>query len=126
MKTIIATIIISVLLLGITMVGIQLWRNNMELISITAEKVEAMEKIKTTSLLPLEDNSVRGGDVVSVIRYYSKDPEVVVEVTAGGMTKQYTSETYKPDIFSISYEGSFHSEIIYEDMRIKKIKYIEN
>ncbi|GAB6088042.1 hypothetical protein [Alkaliphilus crotonatoxidans] len=125
MKTVIATIIISVMLLGLTMVGIQLWRNNMELINVAAGKVEDLEKIKVTSMLSLDQNLVKGGDVVSVIRYYSRDPEVMVEVTVGGITKQYIDESYVPDEFSISYEESFSSVIIYEETKIKKIAYLQ-
>lgn len=126
MKSIIATIVISILLLGITMMGIELWRSNMELISLSAAKTDALEKIKATDILPLEGDLVQGSDVISSIRYFSKDNAVTVEIRMGGTTKHYVDDTYRSEAFDIPYEGNFLSEIIYDGVKIKKIIYTQN
>ncbi len=121
MKNIIATIIISTVLLSLSMIGIELWRNNLELIRVTAIKVDELEKVKKNDILPLGKSQLTGGDVISIIRYYSADEEVKVEVNVEGVEKEYQLEGYQQEGFYIPYEAIFEKQVFYEGNKLRRI-----
>jgi hypothetical protein len=116
-------VIISVIILSLLVVVIYIFRNNMDIIGNSATKVNATDKIKAELMLPLDKNIVSGSEVVSVLRYYSKDSTVKIEVKLGETVKTYIGENYNPLTFSINYEDSFQSEYQYEGNNLKTIKY---
>ncbi|MCD5413533.1 MAG: hypothetical protein LR001_00800 [Clostridiales bacterium] len=126
MKEVIATIIISVIILGLLLVGISLWRGNIEIIRMTAEQTHAMEKIGEIDFVPVLNEYLTGSEVISIIRYYSKNAGVEVSVSILGEQKNYTLETYDSLVFSIPLEMKFDSEVVYENSKIVKVNIIKN
>jgi len=124
-KEIIYEVIIAVLVLSLLLVVIALFRGNMDLVALSAKKVEDVEKVKAEDMVPLDKNEATGADVISVIRYFCNDPAVEVMVTAGGETKSYAGETYSPDIFTIPYEAVFSCSYEYMGSKIKKVIYLQ-
>ena len=53
-------VIISVIILSLLVVVIYIFRNNMDIIGNSAEKVNDTEKIKADLMLPLDKNTVTG------------------------------------------------------------------
>lgn len=75
------------------------------------------------ALLPLDKGQVYGSDVIGVIRYYSTDYNIEVDVTIDGVTKKYTDSTYDKNIFEISYEDVFSANYTYDGQKLIKIEY---
>ncbi|MBM7613600.1 hypothetical protein [Alkaliphilus hydrothermalis] len=121
MKNIIASIVLSTVILGLTMMGIQLWRNNLELIKATAEKTTQLEKLQKSSVLPLQKEQLTGGEVISLIRYYSQNSEVLVEVSIDGGSYVYDVESYDRNVFYIPYDVVFEKSEFYEGQKLRKL-----
>lgn len=126
MKSVIATLIISTLILGLALVGIQLWRNNLELIGLAAARVDSLEKIKATQLISLEASQRTGSEVISVIRYYRNNANVAITVVLPQGSKTYRGEEYIRSQFPISYEAKFQQEVEYVDAKVSKITFVQN
>lgn len=126
MKEVIYLLIITVIILGfISSNIIPLFRSSMDIIGSVAEKEYEGQKIKSNVLLPLEKDTVTGGDVISVIRYYSSYDDVTVEVTAGGATEVYTNTTYDSEQFNIPYNSLFSCSYEYSGDKLTKAVYSE-
>ncbi|HHV59198.1 MAG TPA: hypothetical protein GXX49_02640 [Clostridiaceae bacterium] len=126
-KDIIYDIIISVLVLGLLVtVAIPLFRGNMDIIASAAERAGAMEKAYKMDVVGLGKTEVLGSDVISVIRYYSSNGGLEINVTTGeGVHHSYFNETYEPDIFYIGYEEKFEATYFYDGDVLKKVEYVK-
>ncbi len=121
-QDVIITALIVVLLFGV----VQLARGNIDIIQKTAMVTNKTDKIKQESLLPLSKGAVIGSDVVSVIRFYSSDSTVSIQVIeVGGATKLYQSENYDRNIFNIPYESKFNQSLFYSGNKIVQAVYTE-
>lgn len=116
-------VIISVIVLSLLVVVIYIFRNNMDIIGNSANNANENDKIKADSMLPMDKNTITGSEVISVLRYYSSDSSVQIDVTIGEVNKSYVGEMYNPLVFSINYNDNFESAYEYEGSAIKKIKY---
>ena len=116
-------VVISVLILSLLVVVIYVFRNNMDIIGNTANKVNDTDKIKAEAMLPLDKNTVTGSEVIAVLRFYSNDNTVEIDIKIGGLSKSYVGENYSSSDFPINYEDKFESIYEYEGAVLKTIKY---
>ncbi|MGV8145842.1 MAG: hypothetical protein ACLKAK_03265 [Alkaliphilus sp.] len=123
MKEVIATLIISVVILGLLLIGIDLWRGNIEIIRLTADQTHEMEKVEEVDFIPIQHDSLTGSEVISIIRYYSKDSSVQVHVLIEETKRSYTLETYDSSAFIIPIEMKFGKEIAYENNKIVEVNF---
>jgi hypothetical protein len=123
---VIAEIYLSVLIVVLLMTGIQIARDQMDIVSIAAERVNETDKIKEEILLPLKKNQVKGADVISVIRFY-KNNSVTINVTLlGGDSKSYVAENYDNTIFEIPYTGIFQATYTRDvNGNLTRVSYVE-
>ncbi len=126
MDKVVHEVIVSVLVLSLLIMAIPLFRNNMEIISVSAAIENDTDKVTSKSLLPLDKSEVSGSDVVSVIRYYSANPGVEILVTTNSRgTCRFTGQNYNPGSFPIPYEGVFSKSYSYEGEKLIKAVYTE-
>ncbi|SHK59486.1 hypothetical protein [Paramaledivibacter caminithermalis] len=126
MKQIVINTLFSCVILGLVIIGIELYRTNMTILTNAVDATDDTEKIAETDILNLNKDEVTGGDVISSIRYFKDYSNVTIRVEKkGGSTKNYTTQTYKEEIFPINYESIFDSLIEYQGEKIKKITYTE-
>lgn len=117
---------VGVLILGLLLCfAIPAFTSHADTISLTAKKVDDVEKIKDQSMLGLSRDEVTGSDVISVIRYYSHGPGVSITVTVGGVTRTYTGETYDPGTLNIPYETRFTAAYTYNGKILTGAVYTE-
>lgn len=121
MKGVIYEIIVSAVVLSLILLSIGLVRNDVEIVQNLIERSDELEKISKKDFIDIEKDTVIGGDVISFIRYYANDASVTVEVSVGGSTKEYVSDTYDSKVLDISYEAEFDNEVIYNGDQIKRI-----
>ncbi len=125
MKEVIATLIISVVILGLLMIGINLWRGNIDIIRLTAEQTHEMEKIGKVDFIALQKDFLIGSEVISIIRYFSKDSNVQINVIIAGNERRYTTESYDSSVYNIPFEMKFEKEILYENNKIVEVNFSE-
>lgn len=126
MKEVVFLLIITIIILGFLSGDIiPLFRSSMDVIGTVAQKEYEGQKIKSSDLLSLEKKIVRGGDVISTIRFFKDNPNVTVEVTIGTDTVIYTTNTYNQNQLNIFYNKLFQSEYIYSGDKLEKVIYIE-
>ncbi|MCD5410115.1 MAG: hypothetical protein LRZ93_00465 [Clostridiales bacterium] len=125
MKEVIATLIISVVTLGLLMIGINLWRGNIDIIRLSAEQTHEMEKVGEVDFIPLQKDSLHGSEVISIIRYFSKDSNVQINVLIDGNERSFRLETYDSSAYNIPFEMKFEKEILYENNKIVEVNFSE-
>lgn len=126
MDKIIAEIIISALALSLLFISIPLYKNNQQLITNMAGKVDYCEKIKEVIAPKITDNNtVDGSQVVSVIRYYAEEGGVLIKVITDRGTNEYKSNTYDESLFKIDYNKSFFTKCVYLNNSITSITYTQ-
>ena len=121
MKEVIYELIVSAVVLSLVLVSIGLARNDVEIVQNLMDRSDELEKTSKLDFIDVDNDTVIGGDVISFIRYYADDSDVTVEVTVGGNSKEYISDTYDSTEFEISYEAEFDNEVIYDGNQIEKI-----
>ncbi len=128
MKEMVFEVVVGVVILSLLIGVIGLFRNNMSVIAHSAKNMSDLEKVAADSLIPLEKAECYGTDVVAVIRYYSNNPDVEVEVNIKGHgSKSYVTETFDLSEWSVPafYEKKFDVNYAYDGdkQKIKKIVY---
>lgn len=127
MKEMIFEVVIGVLILSLLIMVIALFRSNMDIIGYSASSTSDIQKVAIGEWVPMLKNRCYGRDVAAVIRYYSQDDEVVVEVEADGVLKSYITETFELSEWSdpLFYEREFQQQITYDadGKQIEKIIY---
>lgn len=122
MKELVFEIVAGIIILALLVVFIGVFRGNMDIIASTAGKTEEIEKVKAQSVSMVEDKKeVTGADVVSAIRYYMENKEVIVRVTIGDKTIIYDGS--KKEIDSIAYESKFLASYFYDQGKLKEVWY---
>ena len=126
-QNIVYEVVIFVLILILLVGVIGMFRENVEIIQAAAYRVNDTDKVKNEILVPLNKGEVLGSDVVSVIRYYSSDPGVQIQVTImGGSSKIYRAEAYNASLFKISFESKFTASYAYDSTKkVTGVVYIE-
>ncbi|MBN4051001.1 MAG: hypothetical protein COA82_04590 [Alkaliphilus sp.] len=125
MKEVIATLIISVVILGLLMIGINLWRGNIDIMRLAAEQTHEMEKVGEVDFISLQKDSLYGSEVISIIRYFSKDSSVQINVLIAGNERSFKLETYDSPVYNIPFEMKFEKEILYENNKIVEVNFSE-
>ena len=120
-------ILITVLILGlIATVTIPIFRGNMDIIHSVAKKEEEISKIKSSDIVNIDKNTVKGSDVIGAIRFYKNDDTVTIKVIKlGGGTETYTTQDYNGASFSIPYEGVFDTNHTYADEKLILAEFTE-
>jgi len=115
MKEVVFEVVIGVIIIGLLVIVINLFRGNLEIIGSTADKADKMDKIQVETMgVDTNKSSVKGSDVVSAIRYYADKPEVKIFV-------DNVDFTAKTNLSSIDYEAVYIADYKFE---VNK-KYIE-
>ncbi|HEY9061257.1 MAG TPA: hypothetical protein VIO64_12255 [Pseudobacteroides sp.] len=119
MKEVVFEVVIGVIIIGLLVVVINLFRGNLEIIGSTADKADRMDKVQAETLgVDINKSSVKGSDVVSAIRYYADKPEVSVYVDSQDCSG-------KSDLSGIDYEAVYNAEYKFEKEKksLEKIYY---
>lgn len=100
------------------------FRDNADLISAAAQRIDDIEKVKADSMIGIERGEVLGSDVISAIRYYgnSQDVRVVVKNQEGMLI--YSSDSNN-DIPDVSYEDRFDTQHVYDGNSLKEAVFIQ-
>jgi hypothetical protein len=115
MKEVVFEVVIGVIIIGLLVVVINLFRGNLEIIGSTADRADRMDKVQSETLgVDINKSSVKGSDVVSAIRYYAEKPEVKVYVDSVDCSG-------KTNLSGIDYEAVYNAEYKFE----KDKKYLE-
>ncbi len=121
-------VIIAIVILGLLVGVIGLFRGNMDIIGTTAEQVNEMDKVKESDLAVLPKTtaiSVNGSEVIAAIRYFAKDGNVKIFVNGyeySGESKVYDST--KPQI---GLEDTYTGSSSYDDStKITTYTYVKN
>lgn len=118
-------VVMSVIILSLLIVVIFIFRSNLDIISSSADRVNDTDKIKADLMLhtDTDKDEVTGSIVISVLRFYSSDNKVQIDITMGEVIRSYIGEDYNPLTFPINFEDKFKCSYEYEGTTIKKIKY---
>lgn len=100
------------------------FRDNADLVSAAAQRVDGIEKVKADSMLDIERGEVLGSDVISAIRYYSNSQDVKVVVKNQDGMLIYSSDSNN-DIPDISYEDKFDTQHVYDGNSLKEAVFIQ-
>ncbi len=123
---IVEAIITVLILIFLTVVGVPMIKNNSELVTETLDYTDDLSSITKESLLDLDRNTIKGGDVISFIRFYKDNSSVEVIVNIGADSHTYINENYDKDVFEINYEDSFTNIVEYENGQVKRITCTKN
>lgn len=119
MKEVVFEVVIGVIIIGLLVVVINLFRGNLEIIGSTADKADRMDKVQAETLgVDINKSSVKGSDVVSAIRYYADKPEVRVYVDSEDCSG-------KSNLSGIDYEAVYNAQYKFEKEKksLEKIYY---
>jgi len=119
MKEVVFEVVIGVIIIGLLVIVVNLFRGNLEIIGSTADKADQMDKVQAETLgVDTDKSSVRGSDVVSAIRYYADKPEVRIFV-------DNVDFTGKTNLSSIDYEAVYTANYKFDvnNKNIEEIRY---
>lgn len=113
MEKIISEIGYGVFVIGlIALVLIGVYKNSMDVVTNSANNINNAEKIKIEDFIGTSQTTLKGGEVIGIIRYYANDASVEVYVTTNANgSKSYITETYDKATFPIPYESTFTQTI---------------
>lgn len=116
MKEMVFEVVVSVLVLLLLIITIELFRSNMDIIQNTADVTLKTQKLKIDDWIPIMQAKSRGSDVAAVVRYYSTNPNVQINVIAGRVSKTYITESFILSEWQIPlfYEQLFDTVYQYE------------
>lgn len=108
MKEVVFEVVIGVIIIGLLVVVINLFRGNLEIIGSTADKADKMDKVQAETMgVDTNKSSVKGSDVVSAIRYYADKPEVKIYVDNADFSG-------KTNLSGIDYEAVYTADYRFE------------
>ncbi|HOV27452.1 MAG TPA: hypothetical protein PK566_14000 [Pseudobacteroides sp.] len=119
MKEVVFEVVIGVIIIGLLVIVINLFRGNLEIIGSTADKADKMDKVQAETLgVDINKSSVMGSDVVSAIRYYADKPEVRIFV-------DNVDFTGKTNLSNIDYEAVYIADYKFDvnNKNIEEIRY---